>query len=206
MKRTLVIGDSMIKHIDQQKIQRASGDQSVVHSYSGAKVDEIKNKIKHSMEKDQFETIILHVGTNDLVHEDSEMVATKMDALIKEAKSKARHVVVSSIIKRYDSRVALSRITLFNNLMIDLCSQHNTTYLNNDHIDKSLLNRSNLHLNQNGDRALGRTFCNYLKSIRVGTINGSLSTTGSFFHKFYYNHRMRDWITYLKFVSHRLKY
>ena len=37
-KRTLVIGDSMVKNIEQQQIQRAAGDQSVVHLYSGVKL------------------------------------------------------------------------------------------------------------------------------------------------------------------------
>ena len=109
-KRTLVIGDSMVKNIDQQKIQRAAGDQSVVHSYSGAKVDQIITKIKNGIMKDQFETVILHVGTNDLVHKDPELVA-KMDRLITETKSKVRKVAVSSVVKRYDGRVAASSIT-----------------------------------------------------------------------------------------------
>ena len=75
--------------------------------------------------KDQFETDILHVGTNDLVHKHPELVATKMDRLITETKSKARKVAVSIVVKRYDGRVAASSITHFNNLVSNLCSQHN---------------------------------------------------------------------------------
>ena len=102
-KRTLVIGDSMVKNIDQQKIQRAAGDRSVVHLYSGAKVDQIMMKIKNGIKKDQFETVILHVGTNDLVvNEDPELVATKMDELITETKSKAGKVAVSRNINLYE--------------------------------------------------------------------------------------------------------
>lgn len=33
VKKVLLIGDSMVKHIDRQKIERAAGFQSVVHSY-----------------------------------------------------------------------------------------------------------------------------------------------------------------------------
>ena len=92
------------------------------------------------------------MGTNDLVHEDAEVVATKMDDLITEVKNQVRKVAVSSVVKRYDSCVAASSITHFNNLVKDLCSQHNITFINNDHIDKSFLNRSNIHLNEMGDR------------------------------------------------------
>ncbi len=34
--------------------------------------------------------------------------------------------------------------------------------------DQSMLNRSNLHLNHSGDKALGKTLCAYLRSIRSG--------------------------------------
>ena len=47
-------------------------------------------KIKNGIMKDQFETVILHVGTNYLVHKDPELVATKMDRLITETKSKGK--------------------------------------------------------------------------------------------------------------------
>ena len=126
--------------------------------------------------KDQFETVILHVGTNDLVHKDAELVATEMDRLITETKSKARKVAVSSVVKGYDGRAAASSITHFKNLVSNLSSQHNIVFLNNDHIDKSLLNRSDLHLNQSGDRALGSVFCNYLKSNRVKINNRPVNT------------------------------
>ena len=205
-KRTLVIGDSMVKNIDQQKIQRAAGDQSVVHSYSGAKVDQIITKIKNGIMKDQFGTVILHVGTNDLVHKDPELVATKMDRLITEAKSKVRKVALSSVVKRYDGRVAASSITHFNNLVSNLCSQHNIVFLNNDHIDKSLLNRSDLHLNQSSDRALGSVFCTYLKSNRVKINNQPVNTRDEqFFPNAYRNCRKREWTTYLQFVNQMMR-
>ena len=44
-----------------------------------------------------------------------------------------------------------------------MCVKHKITFINNDCIDLQLLNRSNLHLNKNGDRALGSAFCTYLK-------------------------------------------
>jgi hypothetical protein len=46
IKKVLVIGDSMVKHIDRVTIERAAGCQSVVHSYSGARVKQISSKIK----------------------------------------------------------------------------------------------------------------------------------------------------------------
>ena len=200
-RKILVIGDSMVKHINQQKIQRAAGDPSIVQSYSGAKVDQINAKLNEYMAKDQFHAVIVHVGTNDLVHEGPEAVATKMDDLIARMKGKVKRIAVSSVIKRYDGRVTASSITHFNNLVKSLCAQHNVTFINNDHIDKSFLNRSNLHLNKIGDTALGRAFCTYLRSIR----NESVSPQNSFFCNVYH-HRKREWIRHLQNVKQMMNH
>ena len=139
----------MVKHIDRVKIERAAGCQSVVHSYSGARVEQISSKIKeYWSEGEQYDTVLLHVGTNNLASEEPEEVASKMDGLIKDLKDHAKKIAISSVIKRYDNRVPASKITRFNNVVKNLCMKHNTTFLDNDHIDRSLLNRSNLHLNQ----------------------------------------------------------
>ena len=64
----------MVKHIDQQKIERAVGCKSVVHSYSGAKVEQISHKIKkYFSEDDKYNAVVLHVGTNNLVSEKPEL-------------------------------------------------------------------------------------------------------------------------------------
>ena len=68
-QNSLVIGDSMVKNIDQRKLERAGRKKTICHSYSGAKVGHIREKIQQYWKEDhQYEEIILHVGTNDLVH------------------------------------------------------------------------------------------------------------------------------------------
>ena len=103
------------------------------------------------------------MGTNNLVSEKPEEVAGKMDDLIKSLKGNARMIAISGVIKRYDNRVEASKISHFNHLVKNLCANH-ATFFNNDYIDRSLLNRSNLHLDREGDRTLGSVFCSYLKS------------------------------------------
>ena len=207
--KVLVIGDSMVKHIDRQKIERAAGCQSVVHSYSGARVEQINSKIKeYWSEGEQYDTVVLHVGTNNLVSEDPEKVAAKMDELIENLKDHAKKIAVSSVIKRYDNRVPASNITYFNNLVNNLCSNRNITFLNNDHIDRSFLNRSNLHLNQLGDRVLGSAYCTYLKSARVrptGNIQKPVGNDKQFFRQAY-GHRNREWTMYLQYVNQALNH
>ncbi len=104
-------------------------------------------------------------------------------------------------VKRYDGRVAASNITQFNKIVKDLCTQHNITFIDNDHIDRSLLNGSNLHLNHMGDRVLGGSICTYLKSNRAKTSSKPpMNHQKNFFH-----HRKRDWTMYLNYVSQALR-
>ena len=122
------------------------------------------------------------MGTNDLVHEGPEAVVMKMDDLIAKMKGNVKRIAVSSVIKRYDGRVAASSKTNFNNLVKSLCSQHDITFINNDHIDKSFLNRSKhfahiLGLTEMNQILLKIVFCDV------------------------YHHRKREWIRHLENVK-----
>ena len=105
-------------------------------------------------------------GTNDLLANNLDTTADEMENLIISAKSKAKNVAVSSIIKRYDNKVPDSCVTEFNKLVQKLCKKHNITYIDNNIIDRSMLNCSNLHLNHNGDKLLGKALCSYFRSLR----------------------------------------
>ena len=197
-KAVLVIGDSMVKHIDGNKIARAARNKAISHSYSGATVNQISAKFDDQTEKSQYDTIILHVGTNDLVHEESEKVAADMDNLINKAKGHTNKVAVSGAIKRYDGKVNNRKIDYYNKLVHDLCSKHKITYIDNSYIEKSLLNRSNLHLNRDGDKALGRAFCTYLKSNRIQNSNNHFFRPPP--------GRQKEWTMYISHVKRMMKH
>ena len=82
-------------------------------------------------------------------------------------RQRTERIAVSSVIRRYNSNVFESKMAFYNNLHHNLCLKHNIYYINNDNIDKPLLNRSNLHQNKVGDKALGSAFSTFLKSIRA---------------------------------------
>ena len=77
-------------------------------------------------------------------------------------------------------------------------------YIDNDDMDKSLLNRSNLHLNKVGDRALGSAFCTFLKSNRGSNTRPVPTTIGQPFFRLA-RYRMKEWTNYLKHVSQVLR-
>ena len=84
----LVIGDSMVKNIDNNKLSKAAKKRTVCHSYSGATVKQIATKFdQHSKEDQSFDKVIIHVGTNDLVRTQPDKVAQNMESLIVKVKS-----------------------------------------------------------------------------------------------------------------------
>ena len=134
------------------------------------------------------------MGTNDLVNKDAEKVATEMDGLIQDLKCHTEKIAVSSVVKRSDGRVVASNISRFNTLVKDLCTKHNIIFIDNDQIDRSLLNGSNLHLNHMGDRVLGRSFCAFLKSNRVKTAgNTPVDSHTNFFRQLMDIERETGW-------------
>ena len=200
-KAVLVIGDSMVKHIDGNKIGRAARGKAISHSYSGATVNQLAKKFdENHAEKEQYNTIILHVGTNDLVREEPKKVAADMENLINKAKAHTNKLAVSGVIKRYDGKVNNHKIDQYNKLVNDLCSKHKITFINNSCIGKSLLNRSNLHLNRDGDKALGSSFCTYLKSDRISTRNSN----NHFFRP--PSGRLKEWTMYLNHVKRMMEH
>ena len=112
--------------------------------------------------------------------------------------------------KWHDGLVPPERITTFNKLARDLSVKHDVDFVDNIHINKSFLNSSNLHLNNKGDKALGKAFCTYLKSLRQKNnvaINSFSNTNESFlFHPHYTSKRPvpvdNNWTRYLNYVYH----
>jgi hypothetical protein len=160
MNIDLVIGDSMVKNIDSEKLERAAKQKTVCHSYSGATVEQIHQKIEEYWNEDH------NYQRVDLAREKPEEVSKKMETLITKVKTHANEVAASSVIRRYDNKVRTSNITHYNNLLHQLCIKHNITYIDNDCIDRSMLNGSNLYLNKHGDKHRG-AFCAFLKPKRI---------------------------------------
>ena len=200
MNIDLVIGDSMVKNIDSEKLETAAKQKTVCHSYSGATVEQIHQKIEEYWNEDHnYHRVVIHVGTNYLPHEKPEEVAKKMETLITKVQTHANEVAASIVIRRYDNKVRASNITHYNNLLHQLCIKHNVTYIDNDCIDRSMLNGSNLHLNKHGDKSLGGAFCAFLKPKRIPVPPTSYHNEHFLWEAS--NHQRRDCSMYLKHVK-----
>ena len=69
----------MIKHIEVTKIQRAARSKTVCLSYGGATVGQLQEKFEENCQNDEYKTVIFHVGTNYLVHEEENHVAENIE-------------------------------------------------------------------------------------------------------------------------------
>ena len=80
--KTVFIGDPMIKEIDVNKLSRKS-----VHKICmpGAKIEEIKNSLELALQKESFDQVIIHAGTNNLSNTRTNQIATGVFDLAKTA-------------------------------------------------------------------------------------------------------------------------
>ena len=194
----LLVGDSMIKHIDERKIERAFGKKATCHCYSGATVKDINNKFEgNSTYNHGYSAIVLHVGTNDLVRDDAITVANNLCRLIEVVKPFSKSIAISGIIERNDGRVPQGEVRHLNELISELCSEKNVYYIDNSDIRKDHLNGSKLHLNRNGDRMLGKNLCAYLRATKRNTFN---SGEQSNFWMRSTTKTDHDWLSYLRYV------
>ena len=102
------------------------------------------------------------------MEDDVEIVVNNLESLIQDVKPHTNKIAISGIIKKSDGEVSENVIYSFNRCTKELCAKLNVDYIVNDNIHWSHLNGSKLHLNQVGDKLLGKNFGTYLRSIRRG--------------------------------------
>ena len=118
--------------------------------------DYIKPELRHKPD-----VIIIHCGTNDIENEIN--TVKKIKKLVKEidkyVKQNLPKVVISSLIKRYhkdcNGDIAGINEKLF-------CNSKGLSFIDNNNIDRSCLNKGKLHLNRRGSSYLANNFKNLL--------------------------------------------
>ena len=154
--KTLLAGDSMVKHTCNQKVSRACRGTAECHSYSGATVSTMETKLNSLMSNESFSNVIIYVETNDLVHSSVEVVSKDLENLVMKVKNRTNNIAISIVIIRSDGRVDSDKVLLFNRVIKEWCINNDVHFIDNSDINCTHLNGSNLHLNRTGDRLLGR--------------------------------------------------
>ena len=133
-KKTLLIGDSLVKDIDPDKLVKTD-----VVALPGAKVGDIMKKLDSN--KNSYSRIIISAGTNDCAHDSLDFASLNEEykTLISKAIDKvgsASEVVISGIIPRSDSIEHQERVETTNASLTALAVDKGVTFIDNDQVFK----------------------------------------------------------------------
>ena len=165
-KKTVIIGDSMVKGLHAAKIGKTTGDYVVVKSFSGSTAADMKHYVKPQLSGNPS-NVIIHVGTNNLKTCEADEIIEEIGEVcdvIKQSNSSI-NITISEIIDREDDKVLKSKIKEVNVNMARYCEQKNLCLLKHANIDKRGLNRQGLHLNRAGTAILAKNIINHIKLI-----------------------------------------
>ena len=96
VKKTSILGDSIIKNIDGSRLNRRINSIVSVRSFSGAITKAIKHHVMGCLKEGSPDTILFHHGTNDLKSEESaEKISSNIINVAVSTELKKRTVYVS---------------------------------------------------------------------------------------------------------------
>ena len=146
-------------------------------SFPGATIEDMYDYIKPLLKKCP-KNIILHIGTNNTVHDTSRIVLDKilsLKAFVEKALPDC-NVCISNLTLRTDNAKA--------SLTVNNVNQHLSTLqleiIDNSNISNAGLSRGGLHLNSQG---LGKLAINFIKKIK--SFKRSWQVVGSFHKNFF---------------------
>ena len=165
-KLVFIAGDSILQHVHGWELSNAKQRVSV-KSFSGSTAEDMKDYLKPLIRK-KPDTIILHVGTNDIKDDKktAEVAAAGILNLGTQIKDNSPHtkVCISGITIRKDKAAIHNKIKNVNNILTRVCDKNKWTYIDNSNVDYTCLNRRGLHLNKKGSATLSKNYSNYLNN------------------------------------------
>ena len=157
-KKTLILGDSIVKDIDGWKLNGRVNSKVAVKSILVATTKGMVHHAKGCITDFRPNDLIIHHGTNDLSNKSTpEEVASNIINLAKNLKSEVDNVYVSGLTIRNDKLEP--KVKELNNLIETYCYEENIKFINNNNVTKKMLNHSNLHLNSIGTKQLVNNIC-----------------------------------------------
>ena len=165
-----LIGDSIIKHIDLDKINSKGNNKSICKP--GGKIEDAREQLKTVFKGNNVKRLILCTGTNHIPHEKPIEVGTKLVNLILDVKRNMpdTQIFISTILPKYGNCYAKG-INFVNKMLFDASKVHNFDLVFNFqfHVggvqNDSLFAQDQLHLNRRGVARLAMNFKYRLKKL-----------------------------------------
>ena len=154
---TLIIGDSILYGIDESKLKHTK-----VRVFPGSSIEDIFFNITPLLRK-KPSNIILHIGTNNAVYDNSSQIIEKIIKLKEYIISKLPEckLFFSSLIERFDDAKAQLTVLMTNKKLAHL----GMGIINNNNIKQLHLGKKRLHLNPHGTGKLALNFLKILKTL-----------------------------------------
>ena len=159
--RVVLFGDSIGKRIDPQRLSRRADVNNLC--VGGRKIESVDQNIKES-NLANADTVITHVGTNNLINDSVDTIMRKFDTMSDTLKHKVPEgceIAVSSIIVRNDRPDIHSKLDTVNNKLEELCTRNKWTFIDNKAVRD--LHKDNLHPNDKGMSYLARNLQDFLR-------------------------------------------
>ena len=161
-KSVLIIGDSIIKHIDPRKLSKKT---VYKRSFPGKRVEERHDEIDNIM-NDELSYVIIHAGTNNLPSESVDSCVSKNTKAGFEDSQKFQNskIGISNIIHRDDINVS-AKLSAVNGKLKEMANNDDFVFIDNSRIDGTCLNGSKLHLNAKGSAYLANNFIKFIRPL-----------------------------------------
>ena len=144
----MVIGDSLVRYLDKTCAKDKANRLRVCFAGVGDVSERLSRTVRGS---DRNATVIVHVGSNDVVKQRSEELMKKYEILIRTLKESGRRGVVSAILPRVGvSSDWLSRAIGINTRVEGLCRENGMHFIDNWEVfygRRDLFQRDGVHLN-----------------------------------------------------------
>ena len=146
-----IVGDSMTRNV----CIKLQGAEVRKFTMSGATIEDVESRLPHIIGKTKPNTLIIHVGTNNLIQDNIENLRQKYCNLLRQAKRDCPEckILMSGIFLRADEGNLVTSVPQANELLQELCSAYSVEYLDNFlNRNKSVqsLKRDGLHLTRTG--------------------------------------------------------
>ena len=167
-KKVMVVGDSHIKRIKRNLFNNSfENARSYLKSFSGAKTEDMKHYIIPSLNEQNPDVIVIHVGGNDINHRNKESINEKELAknIINVAmicrNSGVPDILISEILPK--KSIALTAIIRrVNDEIKELCKEYNFNFISNERITRDFLCHDGVHLTDDGTRILAGNMVNFI--------------------------------------------
>uniref|UniRef100_A0A3B4DPH6 SGNH hydrolase-type esterase domain-containing protein n=1 Tax=Pygocentrus nattereri TaxID=42514 RepID=A0A3B4DPH6_PYGNA len=170
VKSTLVIGDSIVRHV---KLATPLGAPAVtVRCLSGARAPDISGNLR--LADRRYSRIVIHVGANDIRLRQSEVTKANIREVVKQAQTMSDAVICSGPIPMRRGAEAYSRLTALNRWMSKWCSENQVGFIDNwlrFEGKPGLIGRDGVHPTREGAALLSCSIAHSLLVSRQSSVN-----------------------------------